>query len=680
MSPTQDIAEQAMLKTPSVHSLRHWSKLYSAEAHLAGDLAHAERIRKLWCSYGIPSKLQRYDVLQNFPLSTALELRSNNGTVIFKATLKEDELEDDPTSSQSNGLPAFHGFSANGDVEAELVYANFGTPEDFASLQAKGVDVRGKIVICKYSKIFRGLKVRAAQDSGAVGVIMYNDPQEDGEYTTKNGYRAYPHGPARHPSSIQRGSVDFFSVAVGDPTTPGYPSLPGDDTERGDPHRAIPTTPSIPISFRDAIPFLRSLDGLGLSPDVMAQHTEGWHGELEGVGYYTGPSRTKVFLSNQGNFQYSPIYNVIGTIEGETEQTIVLGNHHDSWCCGAVDPVSGSAAMNEVARGLGNLVARGWKPYRKLILASWDNEEYGLVGSTEWVEDNLKCLSENCVAYINVDEATNGGQFLGAIGSPLLDSVLRSASALVPSPVSEGKSVYDDWLEDLRRRDGELEQPSLALLGTGSDYTAFFHHLGIPSIDMVFNQQGQAVYPYHSNYDSYYWLEKFGDVGFKKHKAMAQLWGVLAVKLAGPEVIPFATVDYPTTLLNHFVELKDRNPGLDDSDGFRDILDRFIISATRFDERVSRLKSGRDHTAANIAKVNHQLNTLERAFLLDRGSGLNGRPWYRHQIFAPGLWLGYDGVVFPTVQEALAADDLCEANRRLRKLANVISKALDILL
>lgn len=299
MAPTQHEAEQVMLQTPSVDNLRHWSKLYSAKAHLAGDLAHAERIRDLWRSYGIPCELERYDVLQNFPISTALELRSTTGHTLFKATLEEDELPEDTTSLRSNGLPAFHGFSANGDVEAQLVYANFGTPEDFESLKSRGVDVRGKVVICKYAKIFRGLKVRAAQQYGAAGVIIYNDPQEDGEYTTKNGYKHYPHGPARHPSSIQRGSVDFFSVAVGDPTTPGYPSLPG-GAERRDPHHAIPTIPSLPVSFAEATPLLEALNGQGLTPDEMNHDTDGWRGEIEGVDYSTGPSTSNVFLSSQG--------------------------------------------------------------------------------------------------------------------------------------------------------------------------------------------------------------------------------------------------------------------------------------------------------------------------------------------------------------------------------------------
>lgn len=363
---SQEDAERLIVDTPEVEKLRACSKLYSAKPHLAGDLQHAERIRDLWRSYGIPTELVRYDVLQNFPTHSALRLHGSDGSVVFNASLVEDEVAEDPTSSPQNGLPAFFGFGANGTAHGELVYANFGRLSDFEFLKSQGISVRGKIVICKYSKVFRGLKVRAAEKFGAVGVILYNDPQEDGEYTARNGYEPYPHGPARHPSSIQRGSVDFFSVAVGDPTTPGYPSLPGEDTERRDPKHAVPSIPSLPISLGDAIHFLRALNGQGLRPEELGEAGSDWKGMLNDIDYCTGPSKMKVTLESQGDYHYSPIYNVIGTIEGLTNESVVLGNHHDSWCCGAVDPVSGSAAMNEVARGLGGLLDKSWKPYRKM--------------------------------------------------------------------------------------------------------------------------------------------------------------------------------------------------------------------------------------------------------------------------------------------------------------------------
>ncbi|KAI0888775.1 Zn-dependent exopeptidase [Annulohypoxylon maeteangense] len=675
---SQQDAERLIIEIPEVDRLRSCSKLYSAKPHLAGDLQHAERIRDLWRSYGIPTELVRYDVLQNFPIRSALHLHCEDGSIAFDASLIEDDVAEDPTSAPQNGLPSFFGFGAHGTVSAKLVYTNFGTLSDFQLLESKGISVKGKIVICKYSKVFRGLKVRAAEQFGAVGVIIYSDPQEDGEYTVKNGYKPYPHGPARHPKSIQRGSVDFFSVSVGDPTTPGYPSLPGDDTERRDPKHAIPSIPAIPISFSDAIPFLEALNGRGLGPDEFDEGGSNWKGALDSVDYCTGPSKVNVTLCAEGDYRYSPIYNVIGTIEGQTDETVILGNHHDSWCCGAVDPVSGNAAMNEAARGLARLVERSWKPYRKIILASWDNEEYGLVGSTEFGEQHAEWLTENCVAYINVDEATNGGNILGAYGSPLLSQVLREAANVIPSPVNEGKTVYDDWLRLQQEISGPLNQPNLTVMGTGSDYTVFFHHLGISSLDMLFNQKGTAVYPYHSNYDSYYWIDKFGDPGFKKHLAMARLWGLLIVKLAGTPILPFRASDYADALKRHVKSLSDKGISGLILEPLERSISRFETATNTFDSSVHRAELGtsrqRVPRAEEVSKVYMK---LERSFLLEKG-GLPGRPWYKHLIFAPGLWAGYDGVVFPCITECLENGDVPGANIAIQEVSEVINQACSI--
>ncbi|KAI2464108.1 Zn-dependent exopeptidase [Annulohypoxylon bovei var. microspora] len=671
---SQEDAERFIVEAPEVERLRSCSKLYSAKPHLAGDLQHAERIRDLWRSYGIPTELVRYDVLQNFPRYSALSLHCEDGSVAFNASLIEDEVAEDPTSAPQNGLPAFFGFGAHGTVSAKLVYANFGTLSDFQLLESKGISVEGNIVICKYSKVFRGLKVRAAEKFGAIGVIIYSDPQEDGEYTVKNGYKAYPHGPARHPKSIQRGSVDFFSVSVGDPTTPGYPSLPGEDTKRRDPKHAIPSIPALPISYSDAIPFLEALNDQGFYPEDFGEAAGDWKGALDGINYCTGPSKVNVTLQAEGDYRYAPIYNAIGTIEGLTDETIVLGNHHDSWCCGAVDPVSGSAAMNEVARGLGSLIDKNWKPYRKIILASWDNEEYGLVGSTEFGEQHAGWLTENCVAYINVDEATNGGSILGAYGSPLLAHVLREAASVIPSPVNEGRTVYDDWLRLQRETSDSLEQPNLTVMGTGSDYTVFFHHLGISSIDMLFNQKETAVYPYHSNYDSYYWIENFGDPGFKKHHAMARLWGLLTVKLAGIPVLPFRASHYADALKRHVKSLSNKGISGLVLEPLEISAFRFEVAMNAFDASVHRpeLETSRQRFR-EVSKVSKVYMKLERSFLTK--SGLPGRPWYKHLVFAPGLWAGYDGVVFPRVTECLENDDMKGANMSIQEVAEVIDQA-----
>ncbi|KAI1854123.1 hypothetical protein JX266_001264 [Neoarthrinium moseri] len=679
----QNEVERHMLHCPTVDNLRHWSKTYSAKPHLAGDLQHAESIRDLWRSYGVKTELVRYDVLQNFPARSSLKLLSEDGAIAFEASLKEDEIVEDPTSSHANGLPSFHGFSANGHVTAEIVYANFGTLNDFKLLESKGISVKGKIVLCKYSKVFRGLKVHAAEKFGAAAVLIYSDPQEDGEFTAANGYKPYPDGPARHPTSIQRGSVDFFSIAVGDPTTPGYPSLPGPGTERRDPKGAIPSIPSLPISFADALPLLESLNGRGLSPEDVGGIGTDWRGGLPGVDYCTGPSVVKASVLNHGEYRYSPIYNVIGTIPGRTKEIVMLGNHHDSWCCGAVDPVSGSAAMNEVVRGLGELCSAGWKPFRKLVISSWDNEEYGLVGSTEFAEEHENELTEHCVAYLNVDESTNGGTILGAIGSPLLADALSTVMRLVPSPVHDSTTVYDDWASLKKEYRATAPKPMslLSPMGTGSDYTAFFHHMGIPSLDLVFNKRGTAVYPYHSNYDSYLWIEKFGDRGFKKHLAMARLWGALAVRLAGIPLLGFNARDYAATLEKHVKHLHAKKVTSLELTALEDAVAEFAEATASLDE----LGGGSDlmtvagtivsRTQVGVNEINRRYRGVEKSFILNAQEGLPGRPWYKHLIFAPGLWAGYDGVVFPGILESLEDGDIGAANEWAVRIAQSIKKA-----
>ncbi|KAJ5017749.1 putative glutamate carboxypeptidase [Colletotrichum sp. SAR 10_99] len=574
-----DCIKMFMRLIVDISNLRHWSKEYSAKPHLAGDLAHATRIRDLWRSYGIPTELEQYDVLQNFPVSQRLQLLDSDGEVAFEASLTEDEVPEDPTSSLKNGLPAFHGFSANGEACAELVYANFGELRDFELLESKGISVKGKIVICKYAKVFRGLKVRAAEQYGAAAVVLYNDPQEDGQYTEANGYKSFPHGPARHPKSIQRGSVDFFSIAVGDPTTPGYPSLPGNDVERQDPGHATPKIPSLPISYADAVPFLKALNGQGLSPFSMGGEGSDWKGCLADIDYFTGPSKVRVSLAN-----------------------------HD----------------------------------------------------------------------LNVDEATNGGQVLGVTGSPLLASVLRDVTQLIRSPIYEGKTVYDDWLGDQRRTDPGRPTPVLDLMGTGSDYTVFFNHLGIPSVDLLFNRQGQGVYPYHSNYDSFYWVEKFGDVGFKKHLAMAQLWGLLTVRLAGTGSILFEAVEYPKVLAHHSKKLKTKYGSELSLSALNQAIRHFHAAALEVDA-----KSDPKACSTSLqpdSGVNETYMSLERHFLLPKGEGLPGREWYRHMIFAPGLWYGYDGVIFPGVVECMEAKDTKGADEWIGKIVEAIEKVTKSLL
>lgn len=408
----------------------------------------------------------------------------------YEADLKEDVIPEDPTSADPDAVLTFHGYSANGSATGELVYANFGHIDDFRLLEKHGVNVSGKVVIVRYGTTFRGLKVKAAQgrpkdvcsstnisEFGAVGVIIYSDPQQDGGLKDE---ASYPDGPARHPSAVQRGSVQFLSKCPGDPSTPGYPSKLG--VNRTDPHEFIPSIPSLPISYRDAIPFLKSLNGGNLCGSRLG---ENWQGSLDGVDYCVESERKpNVNLVNEVDFVYTPIQNVIGRIPGRSKQEIILGNHRDAWVFGAGDPISGSASFNAIARAFGRLLSKGWRPYRTIVLASWDAEEYGLVGSTEWVEDHAKHLRENAIAYLNSDIGAVGDA-LNIAASPLLDDVLVQATKDVIT--NTGATVYDNWKNTSKGR------PQIGVLGSGSDYTGFLQLLGITSVDLGFGAR-KAVY------------------------------------------------------------------------------------------------------------------------------------------------------------------------------------------
>lgn len=342
---TDEDAENFLLSSISTDNIRQWSQTYSAGVHLAGDYAHASSIKALWQSYGIPTAISSHQtIIDDSGPETAVRL-IHDGKVLFEASLVEDVLPNDPTSSI--GLTAFHGLSCPGRVVAHLVYANFGRPEDFRLLAKYNISVKNYIVLCKYSANLRGLKVRAAQEAGAAGVILYNDPQEDGEYTVANGYLPYPEGPGRHPSAIQRGSVSYFSVAAG--------QFPTDEF--------TPQIPSVPISYRDAAVLLRALQGHGVDCRKLPSD---WQGAVQDIEYYTGASSMLVELVNDAQRKECKIHNVMGTIEGLSEECVIIGNHHDSWSVGAVDPVSGSAVMNEIARTLGAFSQQGWKPRRKM--------------------------------------------------------------------------------------------------------------------------------------------------------------------------------------------------------------------------------------------------------------------------------------------------------------------------
>lgn len=701
--------QKILLETPKEEKAQEWSQYYTAGPHLAGkNYSQALWTKERWEEFGIKADIVSYDIYINYPLGHRLALYEKSSAkgevdawkVKFEASLEEDVLEEDPTSGLDNRIPTFHGYSASGNVTAPYVYVNYGTYQDFEDLVNANISLAGKIAIARYGGIFRGLKVKRAQDLGMIGTVIFTDPGDDGEITDENGIDLYPDGPGRNPSSVQRGSTQFLSVAPGDPTTPGYPSKPG--VPRQPVESAIPSIPSIPISYVDAIPILQALNGHGPAAKDFNKYWTVNNGlGYKGVKYNIGPSPDDLVLNlvNEQEYVTTPLWNVIGQINGTLpDEVIVIGNHRDAWIAGgAGDPNSGSAALNEVIRSFGVALAKGWKPLRTIVFASWDGEEYGLIGSTEWVEEYLPWLSFANVAYVNVDVATTGPVFKSA-ASPLLNKVLYEVTALVQSPnqTVKGQTVADVW-------DGHIDT-----MGSGSDFTAFQDFAGIPSIDFGFtidptDKKNGAVYHYHSNYDSYHWMATYGDPGFHYHIAAAKIWGLFTARLAEAPVIPLNATDYALALGGYIskveTKLEASIAGISTEEDEMEARARPTPAAPKGDISTLKLSFEGLHRAAahlkNIAqehdshaaalaeqagddipwwkwyskiklfyqirRVNDKYKYLERQFL--HSEGLDGRPWFKHVVYAPGLWTGYAGAVFPGLVEALDAKDYGNARK-----------------
>ncbi|OAL69181.1 glutamate carboxypeptidase [Trichophyton violaceum] len=680
---------QHLLQTvPSTDKVRDWSHHYTSGPHLAGkNLSLAIWTKEKWEEFGVPDvQLTTYEVYLNYPVNHRLALlesknESHDFKVIYEASLEEDELDKDTTSELRDRIPTFHGYSASGNVTAQYVYVNNGNYDDYEALIKANVTLEGKIALVKYSGILRGLKVKRAQELGMAGVIIYTDPQEDGDMVETNGYKAYPDGPARNPSAVQRGSVGFLTVGAGDPTTPGYPSIPG--CPRQDPKDFLPSIPSLPISYRDAIPLLKALNGHGPKSSEFGKE---WEGGLvnKGVDYNIGPSPENVMINlyNEQEYVTTPIWNVIGVIKGSIpDEVIVLGNHRDAWIAGgAADPNSGSAVINEVIRSFGEALKGGWKPKRTIVFASWDAEEYALIGSTEWVEENLPWLSSAHVAYLNVDVSTSGKKFQ-ANASPLLNKAIYNAAGLVLSPnqTIKGQTILDLW-------DGEI-----GVMGSGSDFTAFQDFAGIPSIDYAFTTgAGDPVYQYHSNYDSFDWMDRFGDVGFKYHVAMAKTWSLTAAYLAETPILALNATDYAYALRKYLDSVKDKvSPDAMSQFDFSpmdDAISAFHQNAVKFDAYAESLateleKGGHWWSRLilyfKIRFTNQRYKYIERKFLYDKG--LDNRGWYKHVIFAPGRWTGYAGATFPGLVESFEDNNLKNAEKWRDIIISKIDDATELL-
>jgi N-acetylated-alpha-linked acidic dipeptidase len=551
----------------------------------------------------------------------------------------------------------YNAYSPPGDVSGQVVYANYGLPADYAELDKLGVSVEGKIVLVRYGQSFRGVKVHVAEQHGAKGVIIYSDPEDDGFVRGP----VYPVGPWRPSDSIQRGSIQFIWDYPGDPLTPGAPSVPG--TKRLDPSQAtdIAKIPSTPISYGDAEPLLRALKG----PEA----PESFQGGL-GFPYHVGPGDTEARLNLDIAYETQRVTNVIGEIRGTTkpDEKVIVGGHLDAWTYGANDNVSGYTAVSEIGRSLGKLLKRGWRPERTIVLAGWDGEEYGLLGSTEWGEQFGNELKKDAVAYINMDGVS--GRAFGGGGVPSIDKLMTDVTKTVSHP--GGGTLYDNWR-------GDAAAPTPNRLGSGSDYTGLLDHLGVPSMEVGMSSPGGE---YHSAYDDTHQTETFLDPGYLGHQAASRTSGVLALRLANADALPFRYSDYAAQVDAYVAELlviQSTNPnGAKDVDLTRlhDAAVQWGLASAALEAHAAELVSTDSPRSGQLRRVNSALMREER--LLTTPVGIPGRPWFRHQIYAPGINTGYAAQFLPGIRDALEAGDAATVTRYRDLLLDSLHRATQV--
>jgi N-acetylated-alpha-linked acidic dipeptidase len=640
--------EERLRATAEANRIREYMNKMAAEPHHAGSAnskAVAEYALSQFKSFGLDARLESFDVLLPYPVLRSLEVVS---PVRFEAKLREPAIKEDVDSMDANQLPGFAAFSANGDVTAPLVYANFGLPEDYALLRQKGIDVKGKIVLVRYGRSFRGIKPKVAAEMGAIACLIYSDPKDDGFY---QGY-VYPKGPFRPPSGVQRGSVLDLPLYPGDPLTPGRPSIAGVARLKLEDAKSIQKIPVLPIAWEDAKPLLEQLNG-EMAPAE-------WRGAVP-VPYHLGPGPAVVRLRVQSDNATRTIYNVIAKLPGNLfpEQQIIYGNHHDAWVNGAADPISGAASVLEAARILSKSVKQGWKPKRSIVFALWDGEEYGLLGSTEWVEKHRDELLRNAVAYFNSDTTLRGPMRIQA--SPSLEKFIEEWMRDFPDPGS-GKTLLEAT--------GKFEFRAGAL-GSGSDYTAFAHHLGVASLNAGYEGNMSGVY--HSTYDSLRWFQYFGDPDYVFTTSFA---GFMATGLARFADAYWVPIDFGRMqdFLNSTVEdLKKLSRGKNLAwESVDRELERFAATRRLFGQQI-RPAYARVANAdrGKLRRLNEALFTADRIWT--RPEGLPGREWYKNLLSAPGKYTGYGAKTLPGIREAIEANRPEEAQTQIRVLSETIA-------
>jgi N-acetylated-alpha-linked acidic dipeptidase len=697
--------EEKFRAIPSPENLRAYMQRLSARPHNVGspyDKDNAEWIASKFKEFGLDAQIETFDVLYPSPKERAVELV--DGGPAFAAKLQEPAVPGDPTSSQqAEQLPTYNAYSIDGDVTAPLIYVNYGIPEDYEQLERLGVSVKGAIVIARYFHSWRGIKPKVAAEHGAVGCIIYSDPHEDGFVQGDT----FPKGPYRPADGVQRGSVADMPFYPGDPLTPGIGATKNAKRLKLEDAATITKIPVLPISYADAQPLLAALAGQTAPAS--------WRGGL-GITYHVGPGPAKVHLKVKSNWKTETIYDVIARIPGSTfpGEWVLRGNHHDAWVNGAEDPISGQVAMMEEARALGELLKSGWKPKRTIIYCAWDGEEPGLLGSTEWAEEHADELRAHAVAYINSD--SNGRGYLGLEGSHTLEKFSNDIAREIQDPETKLSAWKRNQLAVIAHAASPEDRAEarsradlrIAALGSGSDYTAFLQHDGVASLNIGFGgEDGGGIY--HSVYDDFFWYTHFSDIDFVYGRALAQTGGTAILRLADADLLPFEFGNFADTVQTYVKELKklsermqeeirERNREIEEGvfsatndprhplvapksevvpphlnfAPLENAADALTRSAAEYKKAFDQANAngGAALASASLADVNKMLITSERK--LTTTEGLPNRPWFKHQLYAPGFYTGYAAKTVPAVREAIEQKQWKQAEEGITVVARVL--------
>ncbi len=655
----------------STAEIAKFHRYLTAEPHMAGSARNNDLARWIadqWKQQGMEDvTIHEYDVLHSKPREISLEMIA---PVPYRASLREAAYEVDPDTKNPQASGAFLGYSASGEVTAPVVYAHSGNPEDYDYLRAQGISVRGKIVLVRYSNpySYRGFKALTAEREGAAAILIYSDPQEDGYGQGK----VFPDGPWGPETHIQRGAITYDFIQPGDPLTPGWASVPGAKRIPISEAVSLPKIMGVPLSWHDAQPLMKNMDG-PVAP-------QSWQGGLP-FQYHLGGERVRVHLKVDMDTSTQAYFVTEARIRGAElpDEWIVLGNHRDAWVYGGVDPSSGTASMLELTRNLGEMLKKGVRPRRTLVICSWDGEEYALTGSTEWGEEFADELKKKAVTYLNVDSSASGPLFHGTPVASLA-TVLVDVSRTLPAP--SGKSLYVEWRQARQEQlhatrapdDSELADTRI---GSGSDHTVFLNFLGIPTVGLQFDGPYGV---YHSLYDDFYWMNHFGDPGYKYHALMTQLWGVLALRLANADVLPYDFETYGKNIRSFLDELDVRSRVHEHLDlkPLYARIDAFQEAGRDFNATLAAAVTGassKSLDSAGMTRVNDELMRVERNWC--NPAGIPGRPWFKHTLYAARFT--YAHLELPGLTEAAEAGDWSRAAEQEALLESELDKNVAVL-